>query len=140
MRKIKESRRQQLERWGCLPFEADEWSEIKNPPPYLAKLIMYRRSLKMNAIKYHWTVTEYAKRVRDSYIKEGLARRVAGKREAILSPWDLLRKYEDRYKDRHPSYETPTERKPASTRDFNYGALNKPKKRKEKFSGGKPYG
>jgi hypothetical protein len=138
MKKMRETREQQLIRWGFLPFEAQELRIIKNPPPYFKQLIMQRRSMRMNAKKYGWSEAEFSRRVKSVYEKERIAKRILGRKETRYSPWDLLRKYEDRYKDRHPNYETPTAKKPSSTRDFNYGAL-KPRKRKQKWYG-KPYG
>jgi hypothetical protein len=84
----------------------------------------------MNAKKYGWSDAEYTRRIRATYEKERIARRIQGQKESRLNPWDLLRKYEDRYKDSHPAYESPDVRKRSFTRDFSYGALSKLKKRR----------
>lgn len=134
---MRERRKTILLKQGFLPFEAQELSIVKKIPPYFKRIVLERRSLLMNAKKYHWSKEEYLRRVRSFYVREKIHPR--GLLQKRLSVWDLLRKYEDKYKDKFPAYETPTGKKHSKLRDFNYTALAR-QRRIEERRGGKPYG
>jgi hypothetical protein len=140
MKARREQRKQDLLKSALfLPFEAQELSQIKKPSPYFNRMIMERRALMMNAKKYNWSEAEKVRRIKAIYINAGAVRGGIGIRKPRLDPWALLRVYEDKYKDRYPQYETPTAKKTSKVREFNYDALKKPKRKKEKWIG-KPYG
>lgn len=95
-----------------LPFEAQALSKVPFNTPYMHRLIMDRRKEARQAIKRNSTRKEWETQIKVKYLQNDWIR---GKR---LNPWDYLRNYEDNFKDTHPAYDSPWQKRQRSWRDF----------------------
>jgi hypothetical protein len=118
-----------LKNVGFLPFEARDITRvsritpsgkrIKVRPiplsvPYVKEMIRERAKEHRAAKAAGVTDTEWIKRIRDRYDENDWYNR-----EGNRSLWPMIREYEDRYRAKHPQYESPGEkRKRKTTRDF----------------------
>ena len=135
MKKPKKSEIHKYTEAGLLEFEIKEFLPNKGvvEAPYFKSFLADRRKIlrkSKNAVQFARKVGDfYRSKLGSSYTKDKVAR-----------PWELLRIYENKYKDKFPAYETPTAKKQGKVRDFDTAALERSRKKKDKGSGGKPYG
>lgn len=96
---------------GFLPFEARTLSKIALKVPYMRLGIQERRSAHQDALREYkardvrLTKAEWVEIIREMYITRGWLREGKG------DPWQMLRAWEERYRARHPEYESPPSRK-----------------------------
>ncbi len=95
---------------GFMPFEARGLSRIPFTVPYMGGLLRARH------IRYTWarkkglTDRQYAKAIRQLYLaNDWIKLDKAGRRRG--DPWKLLREFEDRYREKHPEYQSPGEKR-----------------------------
>lgn len=94
-----------------LPFEARELSKVPFKTPYMRGGIQERRRAYRDAIKEYkardmrFTKAEWVEIIREMYIAKDWIK------EGKSDPWQMLRTWEDKYRDKHPEYESPPRRK-----------------------------
>ena len=101
-----------------LPFEAQPLSRINIAIcPYLQFMIDERRAERREALNKGLTLTQWENEIKSRYNKNGWLKR--GRTGKILAdPWKMLRNYEDRFRQKHPEYESPWEPRYKNMRDF----------------------
>lgn len=105
---------------GFLPFEASELSKVPFKTPYMRDLIRARRKQVWQMIKEKRTKKSIRFSILNYYIESNW-RYKDGKRRrnTTLSPWELLRTYEERYQDKQPDYRTPQKKRKRKHREFS---------------------
>ncbi len=116
-RKTRQARYVNLRRNGFLPFEARPLSRVPRNVPYMPQLIATRASLLARARREGWSQIKYNISIKESYRKKGW-RKLNRVGKIVNDPWQMLRDYEDRYKDKHPEYTSPWLKKQKGWRDF----------------------
>lgn len=109
--KTKRMRRfKRLDSVGFVPFEARLLSKVPFTVPYMGTLIRARH------IRYTWakkkglSERQYIKAIRQLYLaNDWIKVDKAGRRRG--DPWQLLRQFEDRYREKHPEYQSPGEKR-----------------------------
>jgi len=92
---------------GFFKFEAAIISKIAFKIPYIKEMRKERRKAYRDAIKEYkardlrFTKAEWQEIIKAMYIERDWLRR--GKAD----PWQMIRALEERYKDKHPEYESP---------------------------------
>ena len=105
-RKRREARYTRLRDIGFLPFEARTISSVSRKTPYLSQMMATRASLLAKTRKEGWSKVRYNTYIKERYRAKGWQKRNrAG--NLIYDPWQMWRAYEDRYKSKHPEYESP---------------------------------
>jgi len=113
----RQQRYQKLRDNGFLPFEARELSKVPAKVPYFKEIVKERRKILREAYKAKSTKKSYEEQIKDKYSKNGWIRGTkSGKRR--LDPWQLMRAYEDDYKQQHPAYDSPWKKKQKGFGDF----------------------
>ena len=117
LRKARQARYAKLRQNGFLPFEAQPFSRVSFKVPYMPQLIATRASLQARAKREGWSQIKYRVAIKEQYLKKGWRKRNrAG--QIVNDPWRMLRDYEDRYKSKHPEYESPWVKKQKNWRGF----------------------
>lgn len=98
---------------GFLPFEAQKLSKVPFRVPYMVGMLRERLRDYERALAKKWSRTRYEAATKVMYKDRGWTKRVRGR--TVYDPWEMLRGYEDRYRDKHPEYSSPWERR---RRDF----------------------
>ena len=112
-RKRREARYTRLRDIGFLPFEARTISSVSRKTPYLSQMMATRASLLTKARKEGWSKVKYNTYIKEHYRALGWLLRdktgglVYRKGKTVNDPWQMWRAYEDRYKSKHPEYESP---------------------------------
>jgi len=117
-RKTREARYAKLFRAGFLGFEARPLSRIPRKVPYMPQLIATRASLKARAKREGWSQARYETYIKEQYRKKGWRKLNRPGTKTVDDPWAMLRDYEDRYKDKHPEYNSPWVKRQKRFRDF----------------------
>lgn len=115
---IRQGRYESLRAAGFLPFEAQALSKVPQNIPYVQQMIKTRQTDFKKAIKEKTTKKDYIQSVKDAYDAAGYT-----KTEGYTikrDPWQLLRKFEDDYKQKHPDW------------DGDYKAMKKLKRQMKK--------
>ena len=116
-RKTRQARYENLRKNGFLPFEARPLSRVPHRTPYMPQLIATRASLLARARREGWSKIRYNIAIKESYRRKGW-RKLNRVGKIVNDPWQMLRDYEDRYKDKHPEYNSPWVKKQKGWRDF----------------------
>ncbi len=116
-RKTRQARYERRRRNGFLPFEARPLSRVSEKVPYMPQLIATRASLLARARREGWSQIKYNISIKELYRKKGW-RKLNRVGKIVNDPWQMLRDYEDRYKSKHPEYESPWVKKQKGWRDF----------------------
>lgn len=95
---------------GFLEFEARILSQVPFRVPYMPGLIRKRARDYSLALKQGWTKERYEASVRKDYKEKSWTKRDRLGR-LVNDPWAMLREHEDRYRRKHPDYESPGEKK-----------------------------
>ena len=96
-----------LKTLAFLPFEARELSKVPFKTPYLRLGIRERRDALRTALReykargFKFSKAEWLEIVNEMYIARGWMR------DGIADPWQMLRAWEERYRARHPEYDSP---------------------------------
>ena len=100
---------------GFARFEAFQLSKVprKHIPPYMRGFISQRAKEYKQAIKEGWSQAHWNKFITQKY-KDSKWLNDKGK----CSVWEMLRSYEDRYKDKHPAYDSPWQKNTKKQRDY----------------------
>lgn len=103
---------EKLTKAGFLDTEARVLSKVPTNVPYMKGLIAERQALFNKAKKRDMTKGEYERRIKLKYHAKGWTEygRMGDKHLRKFNQsavWKMLRAYEDRYKDDHPSYKSP---------------------------------
>jgi len=117
-RKARQARYERRRRNGFLPFEARPLSRISEKVPYMPQLIATRASLLARAKREGWSRARYETYIKEQYRKKGWRKLNRPGTKVVDDPWQMLRDYEDRYKDKHPEYISPWVKKQKRFRDF----------------------
>ena len=83
----------------------------------MPSLVRSRSTLFNRANKEKWSRARYERYVKDIYRRKGWTTLSRSGKET-LSPWAMLRAMEDRYKDKHPEYNSPWIKRQKIWRDF----------------------
>lgn len=114
----RQARYQKLRNSGFLPFEARALSRVPfKICPYMRQLISDRQETVSEAKGAGATKAQYENQIKGLYNKEKwLKQDRIGK--AVADPWRMLRDYEDRWRQKQPSYTSPWEAKYRRWKDF----------------------
>ena len=115
----RQARYERLRISGFLPFEGQPLSMIRGVSicPYLGHMIKERQEEKREAQNKGLNAVQWENEIRTRYNKNGWLKR--GRTGKILAdPWKMLRDYEDRFRQKHPEYESPWEPRYKNMRDF----------------------
>lgn len=96
-----------------LKNEAFQLSKVPFSVPYMKPMVEDRLKDYRKALAQRITRSQYEKIIRDTYDKMGWI-----DSKGNYSPWSMLRDYQDRYRDKHPSYDSPWEKQRKSMKDF----------------------
>lgn len=110
-RHIQKTRQSTWARRGFLPEEFYFLSEISvqgAKAPYIMAMRRRRSSLNANRVKYHWTITEYRRRVVADYQKMGLPKFIGGSYKQYIQRhfYDYFTEFKDKT-PYDPTYESP---------------------------------
>lgn len=108
----RQARYERLRERGFLPFEARALSKVSRRTPYLSHLVGDRFKQLKRAQEQKWSNARYEREIKKRYKQ---------KEWSYLKrydPWAMVRESEDRYRKRHPDYESPWERKRRRWRGF----------------------
>ena len=116
------TRRQQrytiLRKAGFLPFEARPLSRVPiRTVPYMKGLIRERQDMFHRAQVDKVSIVRWRSQIKELYIINKFLK-MDRKGNPVADPWDFLRDYEDRWRAKNPSYESPWEKRRRSWRDF----------------------
>jgi hypothetical protein len=120
---------------GFLPFEAKELSKIPFKVPYIDAMIKERYSYLKTAAKQKSTKKNWEKMIKDFYVDRGFTKKNKQNR-TILDPWQMMRDFEFKYKNKHPEYESPWEKRRKKWKDF----VKKIENTYSKYPAGASYG
>lgn len=116
-RKIRQARYEKLRKSGFLPFEARVLSRVPRKVPYMPQMVATRASLLARAKREKWSQQRFETNIKEQYRKKGW-RKLNRAGKTVNDPWQMLRDYDDRYKDKHPEYVSPWVKKQKRWRDF----------------------
>ena len=103
---------------GLLQFEAAALSKVKpRDCPYYYTMVRARSAIHNRAIRESWSKARYEKHIKSIYRRKGWTALTRTGTEKF-SAWAMLRYYEDKWKDRHPDWKSPTVKKQKEWRDF----------------------
>jgi len=116
------TRRQQrytiLRNAGFLPFEARPLSRVPiRTVPYMKGLIRERQDMFRRAQVDKVTIVRWRSQIKELYIINKFLK-MDREGNPVADPWSFLRDYEDRWRAKNPSYESPWEKRRRSWRDF----------------------
>ena len=116
------TRRQQrytiLRKAGWLPFEARPLSRVPiRTVPYMKGMIKERQDMFRKAKDMGITIDRWRSQIKELYIINKFVR-TDWKGKKVADPWAFLRDYEDRWKAKNPSYESPWEKRRRTWRGF----------------------
>lgn len=115
LRTRRQNRYTKLRQSGFLPFEARPLSRVPfKICPYMRQLIRDRQADFLEAKREGATRAQYENQIKEAYGKnKWLTERETKKGVKYIEadPWKMLRDYEDRFRDKHPEYESPWEPK-----------------------------
>ena len=116
------TRRQQrytiLRKAGFLPFEARPLSRVPiRTVPYMKGLIRERQDMFRRAQGDNITIDRWRSQIKELYIIDKFLS-IDRKGKKVADPWAFLRDYEDRWRAKNPSYESPWEKRRRSWRRF----------------------
>lgn len=117
----RQHRYNRLKEFGFFPFEARQLCKVPFKTPYMREGIRERkRALKDAQLEYkerklRFSKTEWAEIIKEMYITRNWLK------EGRSDPWQMLRAWEDRYRDKRPEYESPPKhRKPKIKRQEDF--------------------
>jgi hypothetical protein len=111
------SRYEKLRKDGFLPFEARPLSRVPSYVPYLKAMARERRDMIKKARALGTTQRQFEAQIKELYqINKWLRKNKAGK--TIASPWAMFRDYGDRFRQKHPEYDSPWQKRQRRLRDF----------------------
>ena len=114
----RQARYQKLRNSGFLPFESRALSRVPfKICPYMRQLINDRQETVLEAKRAGAAKTQYENQIKGLYNKEKWLKRDRINR-AVADPWRMLRDYEDRWRQKQPSYTSPWEAKYRRWKDF----------------------
>ena len=116
------TRRQQrytiLRKAGWLPFEARPLSRVPiRTVPYMKGMIKERQDMFRKAKEMGTTIDRWRSQIKELYIINKFVR-TDWKGKKVADPWAFLRDYEDRWRAKNPSYESPWQKRRRSWRRF----------------------
>ena len=116
------TRRQQrytiLRKAGWLPFEARPLSRVPiRTVPYMKGMIKERQDMFRKAKDMGTTIDRWRSQIKELYIINKFVR-TDWKGKKVADPWAFLRDYEDRWRAKNPSYESPWQKRRRSWRRF----------------------
>lgn len=102
---------------GFLPFEARELSRVSSRVPYMDVLIKERHKRHREAIDRKLSGAEWERQIKSEYFDSRWRRRTRlGKIK--YDTWAMLRDFEDKYRAKHPEYQSPWEKRRRAWKDF----------------------
>lgn len=103
---------------GYCKFEAQPISRVPiKTVPYMKGFIREREDLLRSALQRKTTLRQFEAQIRELYIVNGFTKRnKLGK--VVADPWAMLHDFEDRYRAKNPSYESPWEKRRRAWGDF----------------------
>ena len=101
------TRYQILRNKGLTNFEASIISTIPLNVPFIKDLILDREYDKAQAIRNGMSEGEFVSMIKQQYIMNGFFKPAIAGRKAKLDVWAMIRDYEKKFKDKHPSYTSP---------------------------------
>lgn len=115
-RPLRHYRYQSLRYLGFLKTEARVLSKIPFKVPYMSALIGIRKHVMVQARKEKWTEQQYEAHILKYYQNKGWLK--PGERLKVGNVYRMLRESENRYKDKHPEYESPWQKKRRTWKGF----------------------
>lgn len=115
------TRRQQryikLRESGFLPFEAQDLSKVSiKLTPYLQQMVTERKRMLAKATKARLTKAGYKKLIDNIYDKGHFY--IARAQGIKPDVWKMFRDWEEKYRDKHPEYQSPWQKKRKKWVDF----------------------
>jgi hypothetical protein len=102
-----------LRKYGFLKFEAKDLSKVPFKTPYMKPFIKERINLRKTATRQKIGDKEYEATIKELYdIKKWFDRK--GNRDV----WKMLQEFEEKYKKKHPEYQSPWQKKRKHWKDF----------------------
>ena len=102
---------------GMLPFEARELSRVPFKVPYMDALIRERHKRYEVALAKKMSRAEYERQIKTMYF-DGKWRKRTRTGRIVYDTWAMLRDFEDKYRAKHPDYESPWEKRRKAWKDF----------------------
>lgn len=93
---------------GFIRIEAQYLSVIPFYVPYILPMIRARRKDFQRALDRDWSRDRFETSIRRMYVERGWTFRTKWRR-VYPQPWDMLREWEQKYRDKHPDYSSPWE-------------------------------
>ena len=104
MATLRRYRYNKLKEYGFFPFEAKQLCKVPFKTPYMREGIKERRRTLKDAMREYkerglrFSKTEWAEIIKEMYIARNWLS------EGRSDVWQMLRAWEDRYRDKHPLY------------------------------------
>ena len=121
MATLRRYRYNKLKEYGFFPFEAKQLCKVPFKTPYMREGIKERRRALKDSMReykgrgFRFSKTEWAEIIKEMYITKGWLS------EGRSDAWQMLRAWEDRYRDKRPEYESPPKkRKPKIKRKEDF--------------------
>jgi len=128
----RQSRYAYLRSIGFLKVEAYSLSRVPLGIPYMRQLARDRIRFTKIADDLKWSGARRFDELRKFYRSRGLK---DPKRMTFKDIWDFLRQYEHAYRNKHPEYTSPWEKRRKRMRDF----VSKYERGEEKYPEGRAY-
>ena len=110
----RQARYELLRKCGFLRIEASDLSKVPLRIPYMDKLIKQRYEDYKQAFRDKWTQAKWDSEIKKKYREKNW---ITDKR-SIYDSWAMLRNFEHAYRNQHPEYESPWEKRRRSMKDF----------------------
>jgi len=123
-----------LRKIGCLKFEAFAWSKVPFRVPYMDELMKGRFRSFEKAMKEGKSNAEFNRGIKREYRDRGYLKRTR-LGQLVGDPWAYLRDFENRYRSKHPEYESPWQKRRKAFVDF----IAKVERTIEKYPRGRAY-
>jgi len=106
-----------LRKKGFLKFEANDLSKVPFSTPYMKALISERNQKHNAASKRKISQTQWEQSIKLMYFD--MKWRTKTKSGNIkYDVWQMLREFEEQYKQKHPQYQSPWQKKRKGWKDF----------------------
>jgi len=106
-----------LRQSGFLRFEARDLSRIPLKVPYMRRIVVERRKEVRKAQRQDMSVFQWEKMIKKSYVANSWVKSYR-RGKGVYSVWKMVQAQEREYKNKHPEYESPWEKRRKGFKDF----------------------
>lgn len=102
---------------GLLPFEARPMSRVPPTVPYFKEMLRERRAMFKKATAMKIGQVKWERQIIELY-KINKWQKLGRTGKILADPWQMLRHYEEKWRDKQPQYESPWQGRQRTWRDF----------------------